>query len=368
MLKLFLYPFSLVYGIIIYFRNRLYDLKLLRSVEFDQPVISVGNITVGGTGKTPHTEYLVDLLKDRFKIATLSRGYKRRTSGFRLVEVESTAEEVGDEPLQIKNKFPGITVAVCENRVTGISHLLHSDPENAPDVVILDDAFQHRRIIPGINILLVDYNRPVKKDILLPAGRLREGAAQIRRANVIIVTKCPEEITPIARRIMQKNVFLKPYQSIYFTSVEYGKLKHVFPSYDAEPEICGKRDYSILLVTAIAYSEGIRIFLQKISTDILEVEFRDHHYFTEKDIAAIMNKFESLKVQKKIIVTTEKDAIRFRNMKNLPEEFRSVLYCLPIKVKFLDKEGTLFNQKIINYVGENKSNFSLHKRKSKAGA
>ncbi|MBN1820290.1 MAG: tetraacyldisaccharide 4'-kinase [Prolixibacteraceae bacterium] len=366
MLKLVLYPFSAIYGIIIYFRNRLYDLKILRSVEFEQPVISVGNITVGGTGKTPHTEYLVSILKDKFKVATLSRGYKRKTRGFRLVNVDSTTYEVGDEPLQIKNKFPEVTVAVCENRVKGVDLLLNGDPESSADIVILDDAFQHRRITPGINILLVDYNRPIKKDTLLPAGRLREGSVQMRRANIIIVTKCPEEITPISRRIMQKNVFLKPYQSMYFTSILYGKIKPVFSYNEADPDIYEKKDYDVLLVTGIASSAGIKKHLQKFSNEVDELKFSDHYRYSEKDIVTIMNRFNNLKSEKKLIVTTEKDAMRFRDIKNLVQEFRHSLYSLPIKVKFLEKEGELFNQKMINYVGENKSNFSLHKRKNQS--
>jgi len=364
MIKLLLYPFSAIYGIIVYFRNRMFDLKLLKSVEFEQPVISVGNITVGGTGKTPHTEYLVDILKDKFKVATLSRGYKRKTVGFRYVKTDSTTIEVGDEPLQIKNKFPEVTVAICENRVIGAEKLFNANPDNLADVVILDDAFQHRRITPGINILLVDYNRPIKKDILLPAGRLREGAAQIRRANIIIVTKCPEEITPISRRIMQKNVFLKPYQSIYFTTIVYDNIKPVFSYNEADSDIYEKKEYAILLVTGIASSMGIKKHLLKFSSQVEEISFKDHHRYSNKDIGLIMNKFSNLKVTKKIIVTTEKDAMRFSDMKNLAQEFRLALYCLPIKAKFLEKEGELFNQKIINYVGENKSNFSLHKRKS----
>jgi len=365
MLKLFLYPLSALYGIIIYFRNRMFDLKILRSVEFDQPVISVGNITVGGTGKTPHTEYLANILKDPFRVATLSRGYKRKTSGFRFVSATSTVAEAGDEPIQIKNKFPEITVAVCENRVVGVEKLFNAPADEAADVVILDDAFQHRRIMPGLNILLVDYNRPIKKDVLLPAGRLREGAAQIRRANIIIVTKCPEEITPISRRILQKNVFLKPYQSIYFTTMAYGKIRPVFSYNEADPDIYEKKQTGILLVTGVASPKGIKNNLEKFSPGVEELLFKDHHSYSVKDLENIMNKFHSLKFTNKVIVTTEKDAVRFRDMKDLPQEFRLALYSLPVKVKFLDKEGELFNQKIINYVGENKSNFSLHKRKSK---
>ncbi|HKJ41513.1 MAG TPA: tetraacyldisaccharide 4'-kinase, partial [Sunxiuqinia sp.] len=198
MLKILLYPISLIYGMVVYIRNSLYDYKIFKSTEFEIPVISIGNITVGGTGKTPHTEYLVELLKKHVNVATLSRGYKRKTKGFRLVETTSQVSEVGDEPLQIKKKFPMVTVAVDENRVHGINQLL-KDEKHTPDAILLDDAFQHRRVTPGINILLIDYNNPIDKDQLLPLGRLRERKYQRRRANIIIYTKCPDEIAPITR-------------------------------------------------------------------------------------------------------------------------------------------------------------------------
>jgi len=363
MIKFLLYPFSAVYGIFVFFRNRMYDLNILRSVEFEQPVISVGNITVGGTGKTPHAEYLINLLKDRFRVALLSRGYKRKTKGFRLVEIHSTAAEAGDEPVQIKNKFPEITVAVCENRVTGVKRLFNSDPDRVPELVILDDAYQHRRIIPGINILLIDYNRPLKKDALLPAGRLREGARQIRRANSIIITKCPEDMTPIARRIFQKNIWLRPYQSIYFTTFEYEKPIPVFAQNKTFPDLTGKKKYHILLVTGIASPAMIKKYLQDLPHTVEEIEFHDHHCYTEKDLETITNRFNSLKGPNKIILTTEKDAMRFRDRENLEKKLMQSLYSLPVKVKFLNGEGKQFNKKILNYVGENKNNFSLYKRK-----
>ena len=227
MLKIFLYPLSALYGIVIFVRNLLYDWDILKSKEFDVPVISVGNITVGGTGKTPHVEHLIGLLREKFDVVTLSRGYKRKTSGFRIVEVLSKASEVGDEPLQIKGKFPDTTVAVSESRVKGVGNILGLAGEKSPDVIILDDAFQHRKIYRGINILLIDYNRPVTADKLLPVGRLRESAGQIRRANIIIFTKCPEnEVTPIMKRIIKKDILLKPYQDIIFYTFSNEKILH----------------------------------------------------------------------------------------------------------------------------------------------
>jgi len=365
MTKLLLYPFALIYGFVVFVRNRLYDLKLLKSKEFDVPVISVGNITVGGTGKTPHTEYLIRLLKENFSVATLSRGYKRKTKGFRRVELNSTVAEAGDEPLQLKNKFPDVTVSVCENRVKGVEQLMEENTENkTPDVILLDDAFQHRRITPGINILLIDYNRPIQKDMLLPAGRLRERKYQMRRANIIIFTKCPAEVTPIMRRILQKDIQLKPYQDLFFTSLAYDDIQPVFPQEQPAVEKLKIGDYSLLVVSGIASPQSMHKHLNAISNEIKTKTFSDHHYYSNKDIELIMNEFSKIKSKKKLIVTTEKDALRFKDHPDLNDAFKNVLYYLPVRVKFLDEEEKSFNKKIINYVGENKSNRELYQRKN----
>ena len=364
MLKILLYPLSWLYGMVVFIRNRAYDLDILKSQEFDVPVISIGNITVGGTGKTPHVEYLVNLLKDKYNVATLSRGYKRKTKGFRLAETSSTAAEVGDEPLQIKNKFPGITVSVCENRVNGVENLLDAKNETAPDVILLDDAFQHRRITPGINILLIDYNRPIKEDHLLPAGRLREGAYQIRRANIIIFTKCPEEVTPIMRRILQNDVNLLPYQSLFFTRFAYAKLIPAFGGKQLGKAFYDDGKYSLLAVTGIASPAPVYKHLKQYSLTVEILSFPDHHSYKKEDINAIERKFESIRAEKKIIVTTEKDLMRLKSCEYLSDDLKSALYYLPIKVEFLEEEKKSFNKKILNYVGENKSNRELYKRKN----
>ncbi len=367
MLKILLYPFSFLYGIVMYSRNRLYDLNILKSKDFNVPVISIGNITVGGTGKTPHVEYLAGLLKDTFEVATLSRGYKRKTRGYYQVETTTPVTDVGDEPLQIKKKFPEITVSVCENRVTGVEKLLNTGNEKSPDVVILDDAFQHRRITSGINILLIDYNRPIKEDMLLPAGRLRESISQMRRANIIIFSKCPPgEVTPIMRRILQKEVKLKPYQELFFTTYAYDKIKPVFPEVAGKADIYKEQSYAILIVTGIAYPKLIPEHLKQFSGETEMLSFPDHHNYSQEDIRLIIRKFDTLKSPNKIIVTTEKDAVRFSGVPDLDEKIKKVLYYLPVKVKFIDEEGKLFNKKILNYVGENKSNRELHKRKDKS--
>ncbi len=340
-------------------------MNILKSKEFDVPVISIGNITVGGTGKTPHVEYLINLLKDRFEVAALSRGYKRKTSGFQWVRTDSLVKEVGDEPLQVKRKFPDVTVSVCENRVKGVEQILSSEQVATPDVVLLDDAYQHRRITPGINILLIDYNRPVSEDLLLPAGSLRERPVQMRRASIILITKCPEEITPIMRRIMQKKVRLKPYQEMFFTTLEYEKIVPVFNARSLNESYVSGRIYDLLVITGIAHPILIYKHLKSVSKRMETISFADHHNYTEKEVQSIMQKFEAMGTGNKIIVTTEKDAVRFRDMENLPETFKQVLYLLPVKVRFLDEEGKLFNKKILGYVGENKSNRELHQRTNK---
>jgi tetraacyldisaccharide 4'-kinase len=358
MLKIVLYPLSWIYGLVVYIRNSLYDYKFLKSTEFEIPVISIGNITVGGTGKTPHTEYLVELLKKHVKVATLSRGYKRKTKGFRLVETSSKAWEVGDEPLQIKKKFPEVTVAVDENRVRGINQLL-KDETNSPDAVLLDDAFQHRKVSPGINILLIDYNHPIDKDELLPVGRLRERKYQRRRANVIIYTKCPDEITPITRRIIMKDVNLRPYQSLYFTTMVYGNPVPVFDEPTGEEDDLKQ---SVIVLSGIANPQLWQRYVAGQYAVIDELIFGDHHHFKAKDLKLIEALFVRYKEQNPVIVTTEKDAMRLRDEDSIPEFIRSQMYYIPLKIKFLDHEGKSFDKTIVGYVKDNRSNRELYKR------
>lgn len=363
MVRFLLYPASFIYGLIVSARNWLFDFKILTSTDFDVPVISIGNITVGGTGKTPHTEYLIRLLRPQFRVATLSRGYKRKSKGFRLVQTTSDVLETGDEPLQMKKKFPNVTVAVCEDRVKGVTRLMSETV--IPDVVLLDDAFQHRWINPGINILLIDYNKPLKEDQLLPAGRLRESYKEIRRANIIIITKCPAEITPITRRIIEKDVRLFPYQDLFFTTMVYGRLTPVYPEGQMLDLFSDTGKTGIILVTGIASPEYVIRHISNLSEEVEPVVFGDHHFYSDSDIHTIVQKYHRLKSQKKMIVTTEKDLVRLTKLDALSAEIRSSVYYLPIQVKFLDREGKLFDKKITDYVGENKSNRELHLRKNR---
>ncbi len=364
MFKFLLYPISAIYGLIISIRNFLYDYKLFKSTEFEIPVISIGNITVGGTGKTPHTEYLVELLRKQFIVTTISRGYKRKTKGYQEVMVDSLASDVGDEPLQIKTKFSEVQVIVDEKRVQAIQKIQVQAAAQLPDVILLDDAFQHRSVNPGINILLIDFNRPIDKDQLMPVGRLREAKWQMRRANVIIYTKCPQEISPITRRIIMKDVFLRPYQNLFFTTMVYQSLTPVFPDKAISTPKLASDKVSVLLVTGIANPEHLRKYLNNFSEDITDLKYPDHHNFNPSNIQQIEQKFNSIQSENKVIITTEKDSMRLKDM-DLSDSMKANLFYIPLKIKFLDSEGKNFDEKIVTYVRENKSNRDLHKRNSK---
>jgi tetraacyldisaccharide 4'-kinase len=353
---------SVIYGIVVSIRNEMFNLRLLSSKEFDIPIISVGNITVGGTGKTPHTEYVAELLKKNFRVAVLSRGYKRKSWGYRLVETSSKTREVGDEPLQIKLKFSELIVAVDANRVRGIKHLI-ALPEK-PAVIILDDAFQHQYVSPGINILLTDYNRLITHDSLLPYGRLRESATNKSRATIIIVTKCPPEIKPIDERIITKDLEIRPYQNLYFTRINYGPLVPVFPQEVVIPVLELSESTGILLVTGIANPAPLKEHLLLGSHTIETMKFKDHHQFTAKDIERIRTKFDTIATTQKIIITTEKDMVRFRDLTSIPEIIRQNIYYVPVKVSFLNNAGNEFDRKILSYVKENKGNFNFYSTKN----
>ncbi|MCB2194264.1 MAG: tetraacyldisaccharide 4'-kinase [Bacteroidetes bacterium] len=353
-----LFPISLLYGLIVYIRNRLYDFQVFRSNRFKIPLISVGNITVGGTGKTPHIEYLVELLKSDFRVATLSRGYKRKTKGFVLATEESTDRDIGDEPRQIKQKFPDVTVAVDEKRTRGIKQLMQKNKDL--DVILLDDAYQHRTVTPNVSILLIDYSRPIDKDYMLPLGNLREHAFEKRRANIIIVTKSPDNLQPIDRRMMYNEIKPFPFQHVFFTTFEYGALKPVFdPSENKNPS--DFKDYEILLVTGIANPKPLKEHLaEKISKNIHVLEYSDHYNFKPSDFKRIEQKFDAIQSNRKIIITTEKDAMRLQKFSNIANNLKDSFFYLPIQVKFLNNRTDNFNQQIIEYVRKNKTHSFLY--------
>lgn len=346
-----LLPLSWLYGLGVGFRNKLFDVGILSQKAYDIPVISVGNITVGGTGKTPHVEYLIRMLAGVVKVAVLSRGYKRKTRSYVLADKTSTPIDIGDEPFQIKQKFPDIYVAVDSNRREGIYRLTHDEPTKDVDVILLDDAFQHRYVKPGINILLVDYHRLIIYDKLLPAGRLREPLSGKRRADIVIVTKCPKDLKPMEIRVLTKALNLYPYQKLYFTYIDYDK--------EALERIKGK---NILLLTGIGSPKQMENDLKKCCRSVTPMAYADHHTFKERDIEKMNKVFSSL-MTPKVIVTTEKDAARLQELSGIDDEIRTNIVVLPICVKFMLGQGELFNEKIISYVRKNSRNSILVKDK-----
>ena len=355
-----LLPFSWIYGSIVRFRNWLFDMGLKKSKSFSIPIISVGNITVGGSGKTPHVEYLIRLLHDKAKIAVLSRGYKRKSHGYVLAEESTTMPEIGDEPFQMHQKFSDIYVAVDAKRARGIENLQNDEATKDVDVVLLDDAFQHRYVKPGINILLVDYHRLIIYDKMLPAGRLREPLSGKNRADIVIITKCPKDLKPMEFRVLTKAMDLYPFQKLYFTSIDYDTPKGVFE--EKQIELDKLQDYHVLLLTGIASPKQMEHDLKPMTKDITNLSFGDHHSFKGKDIDRINDAFESMP-EPRIIITTEKDAVRLRETEGLYEKVKSNMYELPIKVSFMLDQQDNFNEKIISYVRKNSRNSILVKRK-----
>ncbi len=349
-----LYPLSLLYGSLTSFRNFLFNSGLIRSFDFDVPVICIGNLAVGGTGKTPHAEYLINLLGKEFRIALLSRGYKRKSSGFILASGELLYDDLGDEPLQIFRKFPGVTVAVDGNRVRGVKKLLIEKPDL--QAIILDDGFQHRRIRPGFSILLTDYSRLITRDAMLPYGNLREDARNMKRADVIIVTKSPADLPAIQRRLIAKELNKAPYQNIYFTTTTY--LDPV-PVFEAEASRTlklepGNTRASTLLVTGISRPEPLYDYLKNRFSQVRHLRFGDHHRFTSEDIEKICEAWHGLETGPRYLLTTEKDAVRLREFTNIAEPVRSSAFYIPVGTAFLNDDQAEFDNLIIDYVRKNK--------------
>ena len=358
-----LLPLSWFYGIGVGFRNLLFEMGLLKEHTYRTPVISVGNITVGGTGKTPHVEYLIRLLKDRIHVAVLSRGYKRKSRGFLLATPETPIRDLGDEPYQMKQKYPSVDVAVDAKRTRGIEKLISGTyTKEEVDTILLDDAYQHRYVKPGLNILLVDYHRLIIYDKLLPAGRLREPVKGKDRADIVIVTKCPRTLNPMEFRVLTKQMNLYPYQQLFFTTIKYEPLRPLFDgteSIQTLEELAGRH---ILLLTGIASPKQIYYDLKPHTPDIVPLRYGDHHNFKKKDIKNINEAFEALP-SPRLIITTEKDAVRLKGVEGLSPEVRRSLYVLPISIEFMLEGDELFNEKIIGYVRKNSRNSILAKGK-----
>lgn len=345
LLKSFRYlflPITWIYGAIIWLRNKLFDKEILKSASFNFPLICVGNLATGGTGKTPITEYLIRLLQKDFKTATLSRGYKRKTAGFAIAVEGTTALEIGDEPMQFHQKFPDITVAVGEERIVAIPQLLHERPET--EVIILDDAFQHRQVRAGLNILLTDYANLYTRDFILPAGDLRDVRSSSKRAHIIIITKCKADLAEAEKQSIIAEIDPAPHQSVYFTTIVYGKPYHLINKsvFDVTAE------HGILLVCGIANPAPLKAHLEKHADSYDMLRFADHHIFHTNDLKDIKQHFEKISSDKKVVLTTEKDAVRLEKFG--PELKDFPIYVVPIEHQFLFNESGLFNQDIIAFI------------------
>jgi tetraacyldisaccharide 4'-kinase len=345
MLKSFRYillPFSFIYGSIIWVRNKLFDKNILHAATFNFPLICVGNLAVGGTGKTPMVEYLIKMLQNKYKVATLSRGYKRKTKGFAIADDHTTAVDIGDEPMQIHKKFPEITVAVAEERVIGIPQLLYEKPQT--QLIILDDAFQHREVKAGLNILLTDYNNLYTKDILLPAGDLRDIKSSSKRAEIIIVTKCRPDLNAEEKNEIIDELKPLPGQKIFFTKIEYKNLYHLFTKEIYIPDA----DSEVLLICGIANPDPLKKILTNEVASYELLQYKDHHIFNTNDLKEIKQHFKKIKNDKKIIVTTEKDGVRLSKFEKELETFP--VYVLPMEHKFLLDGELEFEKEILNFV------------------
>jgi tetraacyldisaccharide 4'-kinase len=343
-LKFFSLPIALVYWIITSLRNVFYFIGLSKSTAFPFPIICLGNLSVGGTGKTPHTEYFIRLLKDDYKVATLSRGYGRETKGYRIANESDSAKTIGDEPFQIYSKFKRLIVCVSEKRVHGIKELLKSDKK--PEVILLDDAFQHRQLKAGFNILLTEYEAPYNKDYIMPLGRLRESRIGAQRADIIIITKCPKNLTPIEMRSFSAEMNLREYQKAYFSYIDYDSLKPINDkarnlnfNYDSLSEV------DVCLVSAIARPKPLESFIKKLNTNTEILNYPDHYFFRKKDYQLIQSKFTNL-TKEKVLLVTEKDATKLDL--NLLEKIP--VFAIPIQVKFHTIINNSIDEDILNYV------------------
>ncbi len=347
LIRLILLPLSLIYSLAIFIRNKLYDWKIFSSTQFNIPIISVGNITVGGTGKTPHIAYLIELLQKHYKLAVLSRGYGRMSKGFKLLTEKSIAAKVGDEPLMLKQKFPKAIVAVDENRVNGINQILQLHPK--VQTILLDDAFQHRAVKAHLSIVLIDYNQPIFNDFLLPAGRLRENKSALSRANIIIVSKTPSNLSEQEQKQWEQKLQLRSHQQLYFSFIAYGEPVAMqdegFPI--AKTEL---KNYDCLLVSGIANAEPLIGFVKSNCKSVKHLAYQDHYNYTIKDIQKIRKTFETINSEKKLFITTEKDFSRMSNPEFKNELKNVAAYYLPIEVQFHNTTPLSFNDYILSFL------------------
>jgi tetraacyldisaccharide 4'-kinase len=337
-------PVALVYWLVIWIRNFFYDKKIFRSSSFGLPLICVGNLAVGGTGKSPMVEYLVDFLKDSYKAATLSRGYKRKTKGYALANENTTALDIGDEPMLFHLKFPAVPVAVGEQRLVAIPQLLHDRPDT--QVIILDDAFQHRSINAGLNILLTDHGNLFTRDFYLPTGDLRDLKSNAGRAQIIVVTKCPADITLDEAEKIKKEIDPAEGQKVFFTSIEYGEPYHIIDLHITDLS----QEKEVLLVTGIANPQPLKNMVEEKSHSYSMMQYRDHHIFRIDDLRDIKKRFENISSAEKMILTTEKDAMRLMKFKSELEGLP--LYVIAIRHHFLFGDGQDFQGLVIRFIDE----------------
>lgn len=319
----------------------LYDSEVIKPTKFNIPVIGIGNLSIGGAGKTPHVEYLISLLHPFINVATLSRGYNRETSGFRLVKPQDTALNVGDEPLMYARKFKDLPVAVGENRSLAIPQIIKSYPDL--QTVLLDDAFQHRSVTPYINVLLTQYEMPFYNDYLLPSGRLREWRASYKRADIIIITKCPEDLTINKRDEFIEKLKPFPNQKVFFTRYEYGNL---YQFYNASHRLEIQKDHDVMVISAIANTSYLEKYISSKTDSYLNVAYEDHHNFESTDVASIIQTFQNRETKTKYIITTEKDAVRLQPYAKLLYDSKIPIYVLPVRVQFLFDGNIEFDQMI----------------------
>lgn len=341
--RVLLLPLAGLYGGIVKMRNWLFDKKYLPSSTFHFPLITVGNLAVGGTGKSPMVEYILSNLHRQFKLAVLSRGYKRKTKGYVLAEKNSTALELGDEPMQFHMKYPDMAVAVCEERLVGISYLLQDVPDL--QAIVLDDAFQHREVVSGLNILLTEYANLYCDDFFLPTGDLRDEKKAADRAEIIVVTKCPPQLSPEEKQQIIRRLEPLPQQRVFFTAIEYGTPYHIFNQ--ADEWHLTQRD-EVLLVCGIANPVPLKDFLHDKVHSYQQLDFADHHIFSIDDLQEIQRQFIKLSGRDKLILTTEKDAVRLLKFQQQLEQV--ALYVLPIRPTFLFNEGDFFNEIIVQFI------------------
>lgn len=351
--QILLLPFAGLYALAIAFRNFLYEKRYYRAIQFDVPTISVGNLNTGGTGKTPHVAYLIELLKENYSIGVLSRGYRRKTSGYLEVQTASTAYEVGDEALLCKWKYPDVKVAVAESRTAGIPQLVNDAENNF--VVLLDDAFQHRALRPGLSILLTPYYDLYVDDFLLPVGNLREFKSGAKRADIIIVSHAPKDLNPSEKQSIREKLQLQAYQLLFFSYLQYLPSYQVFEG--ANAVFTPPSSSTILLVSGIANNSALKSELEKRFAKVYERSFSDHHPYTDTDIESIINSFKELEDNEKYLITTEKDLPRLFPFAQSFNKAQIKVLCLPIKVNFAAEEKQGFDKAIHFFVEKSLENY-----------